>query len=177
MRHSGTLLQSARISAQFLCADSSQPTQSPIHAASKQAKPLTATKASHGRYQPLPGWLATLTVGGVTAGIVAANQEEVLLTDRKQQINWLQPERRIYGMIPELTQIRPASAPRPILTVFQNEWLCQQGEDVKWSIYPRAAFSTNMLAHQHSKLRAQLSSLPYRAEVFYDVDKLSASAS
>ncbi|KAL3158199.1 hypothetical protein ABBQ38_010455 [Trebouxia sp. C0009 RCD-2024] len=177
-RRSRTLLQSARTSGRFLCAASSQPTHSPIQAAVKQAEPLTAIKASRGRYQPLPGWLATLTVSGVAAGIVAANLEEVPLTGRKQlQINWLQPECKEHGTIPELRQILPLCAARPISTVSQNERLCLQGEDVLRSIYARAAFSTNMLAQQHPKLRARLSSLPERAEFLYDVDKLSASAS
>ena len=36
------------------------------------------------RYQPLPGWLASITVGTVAAGVIAANLEEVPLTSRMQ---------------------------------------------------------------------------------------------
>ena len=84
-RRGRALFQSARVSGQYLTAASSIATHSPSQAALEQAKPLAATKASsYSRYQPLPGWLATLAVGGVAGGIVAANLEEVPLTGRMQ---------------------------------------------------------------------------------------------
>lgn len=101
-KRSRTLLRSVN---QFLRSPAT-PTASfsnPLPAAIEHAQPIAAKKATpDSRYQPLPGWLASLTVGGVAAGIIAANLEEVPLTGRMQlQISFLQPRNDNTGMIPK----------------------------------------------------------------------------
>ena len=100
------LRQAARMSSQFLCSAYSQARGSPLHAVLQQAKHLGAIIASSDNCrQPLPGRLANLAVGGITAGIVAANLEEVPPIGRMQlQINW-----------PELQTANPGMVPKPKL--------------------------------------------------------------
>ncbi|KAL3158279.1 hypothetical protein ABBQ38_010524 [Trebouxia sp. C0009 RCD-2024] len=176
-RRSRTLIQSARISGQVFCSAPSP--HSPVHAASEQAKGLAAKALWHRRYQPLPGWLATLTVGAAAAGIVAANLEEVPLTGRKQlQIKWLQPGTKSMGWIPDVEEFALMHEPgRPNLSTAQNKQLRLDGGKLMANLFYKAVFSTHMLASEHPDLRARLFSLPETAMLAYYPDQLDSSVS
>ena len=107
----------------------------------------------------MPGWLANLTIGEITAGIIAANLEEVPLSDCTQlQINWMEPETGNPGMVSEPVLHLRVNKGRPITTGLHNKQLYQQGLRLTLGCHARAAVAMHILAQQHPDLRACLSS-------------------
>ena len=138
-----------------------------LHASCKGAcKAHSRQKDSH--YQPLPGWIASLTVGGVAAGVIAANLEEVPLTGR------MQPRNDNTGMISKPKLISYTSRDTAYV---QHEKVTVQGCDLMLGIYARAALATKILAHQHPVLRARLSTLPPTAKLQFEADQLEPGSS